>query len=154
MPVYSVSVRELAYIRERCKNSKSSSSASAGRNVDNIPEAAGLTQKFESVSPPTRPKSAETHASIEELLRLSEPELEEFFTEWSMPASKVLFALIYRLASHEAQLTRLSSGTHSKNVTSPDVIRDKRTYKEGDTTSKVDVLEQVFRKNLSLRAMD
>lgn len=154
MPVYSVSVRELACIRERCKNFKSSSSASAGRNVDNIPEAAGLAQKFESVSPPTRPKNAEVHASIEELLHLSESELEEFFTEWNLPASKVLFALIYRLASHEAQLTRLSSGTHSKYVTSSDVNRDKRTYKEGDTTSKVDVLEQVFRKNLSLRAMD
>ena len=93
---------------------------------------------------------ASPSSSVEGLLSLPRSELLALLSDYGESGSKVLLALVYKLASLEAQLSDLRAR-----------VRKGPTSKAGPTyqvqaemqSDLVDVLEQVFRKNLSLRKM-
>ncbi len=88
--------------------------------------------------------------SVEHLLQLPRGELARLLAEADGSANRVWLALIYRLSALESQVTELAAALRSAAAPAAKMpVAATRTGGNGD--GRPDVLEQVFRKNLSLR---
>lgn len=87
-----------------------------------------------------------------ELLDLSPPQLWQLIAEEHEPTSRLLLAVMYRLAVVDSQLADLNAYIRGGTTTKPPrPKRDEDTGWKAHTASKSELLEDVFRKNLLLR---
>ena len=147
MAVHSVSLATLARLRKQ-RSVGPVPYPEAGFADSHGPAARQPTQVGAQSPPPSQnPALLE---SLEELLRGSTAELDAIPDECSLPVSKVLLVLICRLASIESRLARLIPS----GPTIPGTLKGghaKTDYRQTGDTSKSELLDQVFQKNLALR---
>ncbi len=97
-------------------------------------------------------------ASVERLLDMPTPQLMAEISECGQPGSKMLLALMYRLAAMETQLADRGSQEQGKGTeyTTPASTVNPRGLKPAAqaVASKSGLLVQVFLKNQSLRVTD
>lgn len=154
MPTYSVLLQELVRLRRGSKS---------GLAVSHILEpgrSAVLGRKSAQVAPTLEAGIARKVCGEEgvliasgddQLLSLTSAQLAPLLAEPSESGSRVLLAVIYRLATIEQQLDDLGSylrgGSAGRSFSAPTGV----VQPVGGDEGKADVLEQVFRKNVSLR---
>ena len=97
--------------------------------------------------------SGSSTSSPEELLNLSKSQIETLLSGWDELGRRAFLALIHRLASVESQLADLRVRVRGAppSPSAPVSLIGKENIHEA---SQSELLEQVFRKNLSLRMMD
>lgn len=149
MPVYSVSLKTLARSGKRSWEAPDCQIAPENTGVDDGLEASRAPQ--DEGRSPSLVDNVEVPPYLAGLLHVSESELDSLVAECSQPVRKVLLALMFKLGFLESQVARLGASAPTKGamLLQPGGSR-KWAGKLGDT-SKSELLEQVFRNNLSLR---
>jgi hypothetical protein len=146
-------LQQLARLRRRLKHDLANCSVDEpDRSAVLRPKTTPATTTEEAASAlDVADEEAASVASADPLLSLSPSGLAAFLAEPREFGSKVLLAIIYRLATIEQQMDDLGSYLRGRSIQHsypapanvvPPVIGD---------GGKAEVLEQVFRKNLSLR---
>ena len=115
--------------------------------TSSAPSSASTALAAVPVSSPVSVSESESE-SVEHLLHLPRGELARLLAEADGSANKVWLALIYRLSALESQVTELAAALRS--AASPAAKMPVAAGRDGGD-GRSDVLEQVFRKNLSLR---
>ena len=154
MSVYAVPLQVLARLRRGSKHELAGSPVDEpDRSTVFDPKAtpASTTQEAEAAREVCSEEGVLAASADDHLLSLSSAQLATLLAEPSESGSRVLLAVIYRLATIEQQLDDLGSYLRGRSEgrsfpTPADVVQPI----VGDT-GKAEVLEQVFRKNLSLR---
>jgi len=155
--VYAVPLQELKRLRH-------GPPPSAGSSENNADPSAGLPEPAtkpvdasatQGSSPSVRGSGEEVAfaASADQLMGLSRSQLAALLADPSESGNKVLLAMIYRLATIEQQLDELGSYIRGRSVQHSYPTPASAGQPVVGDTGKAEVLEQVFRKNLSLRGM-
>ena len=153
MSVYAVPLQQLARLRRGPKHEI------CGSAVDEPDRSAELDAKVAPASTteeagPAREvcgEEAVLTASADHLLSLSPSQLAALLAGPSDSGSKVLLAIIYRLATIEQQLDDLGSCLRGRSVGRSNPTPANVVQRVVGDAGTAEVLEQVFRKNLSLR---
>lgn len=151
MAVYLVSLRRLGgWCGPRPTHETSGSDAKRGRLPYTLKgEASGEVDEPSGVV--RVGEGSGLSSSIQSLLNLPESKIEASLRECGESGSKLLLALIYRLAAVETQLADLSTCVRGQT---PPPSKPDSTHviqEHVHDAGKSDLLQQVFRKNLSLR---
>ena len=156
MATYFVSLERLARSRGSLQHHETASQERAvgvitDRGVGNTVRAASADARAGIASPDRTPRRREP-VSAAELLDLPPPQLWQLVAEEHEPTSRLLLAVMYRLAVVDTQLADLNA--HLRGGISTKRPRPKgggNTGRKTQPASKSELLEKVFRKNLLLR---
>ncbi len=96
---------------------------------------------------------APTTDSLEDLLSSPTSELKEYLSESGASSAKVLLKLVYSLAALKAEIADLRAHV-GRGVAAPGTADTPVSDHPPTGSEKSDVLEQVFRQNMSLKDMD
>lgn len=116
--------------------------------------AAIQEDKRASDAPSTRATEPELSTTAEQLLEMSTTQLRALLCQCSEPGNKVMLAMMYRLAVIEQQLAELGRRPTSGVARPAQLMATPEFTGRFHGTSKSELLEQLFRKNLSLRESD
>ncbi len=158
MAVYLVSLERLARMRARSALCRMEPENAAATERVSTSDALAATLGQEAVTEPApsytrraQESSGSSTSSPEELLNLSKSQIETLLSGWDELGRRAFLALIHRLASVESQLADLRVRGTPPSRSAPVSPIGKENIHEA---SQSELLEQVFRKNLSLRMMD
>ena len=156
MATYFVSLERLARSRGLLRHKKTASQEPSvgvftGRDVGNTVRAASADASVGIASPDRTPRGREP-AIVAELLDLPPPQLWQLVAEEHEPTSRLLLAVMYRLAVVDTRLADLNAHLRGGTSTKPPRPKgDEDTGWKAHSASKSELLEDVFRKNLLLR---
>ncbi len=160
MAVYLVSLERLARMRARSALCRMEPQNAAATEPISASDAVVATLGKEAVTEPApsytrraQESSGSSTSSPEELLNLSKSQIETLLSGWDELGRRAFLALIHRLASVELQLADLRARVRG-TPPSPSVPVSPIGKENIHEASQSELLEQVFRKNRSLRKMD